>query len=109
MPSFVSSMENKILAIDFDGVIHDYKNPLPGRRMGPPIEGAKDALESYVAAGHEVIVFSVWGHDAGATTIEKWMHYYKIPFHSITNIKPKADLYLDDHGKKFERWDLVKI
>lgn len=102
-------MENKILAIDFDGVIHDYKNPLPGRRMGPPIEGAKEALESYAAAGHEVIVFSVWGHDAGATTIEAWMKYYKIPFHSITNIKPKADVYLDDHGQKFERWDLVTI
>lgn len=77
--------------------------------MGPPIEGAKEALERYAAAGHEIIIHSVWAHDEGAKTIAAWMEYYKIPFHSITNIKPKADLYLDDHAQKFISWDQVKI
>ncbi len=98
-----------ILAIDFDGVIHNHANPIPGRRMGPPIEGAREALEKFVAQEYEIIIFSVWAHDAGATTIEAWMNYYQIPFHQITNIKPKADLYLDDHAQKFISWDQVKI
>jgi ribonucleotide monophosphatase NagD (HAD superfamily) len=38
-------MKNKpVIAVDFDGVVHDYKHPLPDRRMGEPIEGAKVAL-----------------------------------------------------------------
>lgn len=77
--------------------------------MGPPVSGAREALEACDKIGHEIIVFTVWGHDAGAQTIEAWMKYYKIPFHRITNIKPKADIYLDDHGQKFISWGQVKI
>lgn len=75
--------------------------------MGPPIEGAKEALEKFLSLGHEIIVHSVWAHDEGAKTIEAWMNFYQIPFHHITNIKPKADLYLDDHAQKFISWDQV--
>ena len=94
---------NRILAIDFDGVIHDYKNPVEGKRMGLPIEGTKEALTQLFDEGNEIIVFSVWGNQEDV--IGDWMEYYEIPYHSITNIKPNADIYLDDRAIRFEGWD----
>ncbi len=52
-------MMSKILAIDFDGVIHDFKNPIEGRRMGAPIEGTKEALDKFKSKGYKIIVFTV--------------------------------------------------
>lgn len=95
------------LAIDFDQVIHDTKNPIPGRRMGGPILGAKEALERLKKRGDTIIVFTVWGGDAGRKTISDWMNYYQIPFDSITNIKPSADAYIDDKGIRFNNWEEV--
>jgi len=91
-----------IIAIDFDGVLHDFKNPKPGRRMGEPIEGAKEALKSFKQARHKIIVLSVWGNKA--RIIGDWMKYYDLPFDEITNIKPAADWYIDDNGYRFENW-----
>lgn len=93
-----------ILAIDFDGVIHDHKNPIEGRRMGPPIIGAKEALKKYMVRGDTVIIFTVWGDEKGQKTIREWLHFYHIPFSSVTNIKPRADVYLDDKAVRFTNW-----
>lgn len=92
-------------AIDFDRVVHDADNPVQGRRMGPPIEGAKDALKDIRNAGNEIIIFTVWGGtDQGRDTIKKWMQYYEIPFDSITNVKPNADIFIDDRAVRFIDW-----
>lgn len=89
-------------AIDFDGTIHDNKNPVTGRRMGPPIDGAKEYINGLKAQGHAVIVHSVWGGDR--KTIGDWMGYYGIDFDDITNVKPKADFYIDDRAIRFTSW-----
>lgn len=95
-------MKGLVLAIDFDGVIHDHKHPVPGRKMGPPIEGAKDALVHLKAQGHRIIVFSVWGDRP--TVIHDWMTYWGIPYDDITNVKPNADAYIDDKAIPFTSW-----
>ena len=98
-----------ILAIDFDGVIHDYKNPVPHRRMGADMMGAKQALMLFKSRGDEIIVFSVWGDEKGQKTISDFMNYYGLPFNRITNIKPNADYYIDDKAIKFTTWqDVLK-
>ena len=96
-----------ILAIDFDGVVHDHKHPVQGRRMGPPIEGAQAALQSFAARGDIIIIHSVWGDQQKA--IGDWMKYYEIPYDQITHIKPQADVYLDDKAIRFTRWVDVMI
>ena len=48
-----------VIACDFDGVIHDWKHPKPGMRMGLPIDGAKEAITSLKELGHTIIVHSV--------------------------------------------------
>lgn len=92
-----------VIAIDFDGVIHDYKNPIKGRRMGLPIEGALEGLKKFKNRGDTIIIHSCKAGDP--SMIEKWMTYYNIPYYdSITNIKPIADVYLDDKAIRFENW-----
>lgn len=96
-----------VLAIDFDGVVHDYKNPLVGRRMGAPIEGAKSALAK-LARRNTIIIFSVWGD---SPAMKEWLDFYQIKYHKITNVKPMADIYLDDKALRFSNWydSLVEI
>jgi hypothetical protein len=100
-----TNTENKIIAIDFDGVIHDFKNPIAGRRMGGVIEGAKKALETLEFRGYEIIVFSYWAkNESNIKTIADWMEYYHCPYSQITNIKPNAVAYIDDRGIRFTSW-----
>lgn len=94
-----------ILAIDFDGVIHDKAHPKPGRRMGPPIDGAAITLRKLWGEGHKIIVHTVMAtNTAGYEAVEDWMTYYQIPFDTITAIKPAADWYVDDHALRFIDW-----
>lgn len=93
-----------ILAIDFDGVIHDNKNPVEGRKMGAPIEGAKDALWGFQTRGDKIIIFCVWASGKAIGTIIDWCKFYDIPYSDITNIKPHCDIYIDDKAIRFTNW-----
>lgn len=92
-----------ILAIDFDGVLHDFKHPVEGRRMGPPMTGAKEKMVALKNAGHELIVHTVW-EPKSWPTITAWLAYYAIPYDLVTNVKPNADIYLDDKAVRFTSW-----
>lgn len=96
----------KVIAIDFDGVVHDFKNPVSGRTMGGPIEGTLDALNLLRDAGYQIIIFTFRGW---AQYVVDWLDYYNIPYDSITNTKPNADFYIDDKGLRFTNWpDIIK-
>lgn len=102
----LTSSKYRIIAVDFDGVIHDHENPIEGRRMGAPIDGAQEALEYLKGQGDKIIIFCVWaGSDQGKKTISDWMVFYEIPFNDITNIKPNADFYIDDRAIRFVNWE----
>lgn len=94
----------RVLAVDFDGVIHDRANSVEGRKMGPPIDGAKETLKALYRNGDTIIVFCVWGGGQGEKVIADWMQFYGIPFDKITNVKPQADCYLDDKAVRFTDW-----
>ncbi len=94
-------MEKEILAIDFDGVIHDYKNPTKGRRMGAPIEGAKEAIIK-LSRQYKIVVYGVGG--GTPKFIEDWLKYFGIPYDEVTNIKPNAKYYIDDKAIRFIDW-----
>lgn len=95
------------LSIDFDGVIHDFKNPIPGRRMGGPILGAKESLIQIKKLGYEIIVFSTWATGNGVGAICNFMNYYELPFDKITNVKQDCDYYIDDKAIEFSNWKEV--
>lgn len=98
-------LPTKILAVDFDGVIHDFRNPIKGRRMGAPIAGVMEALKLLKSKRYTIVVFTVWGGtDQGQKTIADFMKYYELPYDEITNIKPNADYYIDDKAVRFADW-----
>lgn len=95
----------RVLAIGFDGVIHDKAHPVPGRRMGGPMPGAERAMTALHAGGCRLIVHCVWADsEHNRRVICDWLSYYMIPFDEITNIKPAADVYLDDKAVRFASW-----
>lgn len=94
-----------IIAVDFDGVIHDHKHSIKGKRMGAPVEGTDKALRTLKARGHKIVVLSVWGDDKGKPIIADFMKYYGLLYDEITNIKIRADIYLDDHAVRFTTWE----
>lgn len=89
------------MAVDFDGVIHDHKQK--GKGMGQPIEGAVAAMKRLKQGGNTVIIHSVWGDNK--EVIGEWCKQYGIPYDDITNIKPQADIYLDDRALRFVTWE----
>lgn len=95
-------MSMKNIAIDFDGTIHDFAHPVPGRKMGPPMEGAQAALEQLQTDGYNIIVFCRWAtNEYNCKVIADWMRYFEMPFVDVTNIKPDAVAYIDDRGIRF--------
>lgn len=92
------------IAIDFDGVIHDYKKTEEGHCMGPPIPGALEALKALWKAEHTVIIFTCRG-DA-TEHVRAWFKHYDCRYwDQITDLKPRADIYIDDKGLKFITWE----
>ena len=91
-----------IIAIDWDRTIHDTDNPVPGRKLGPPLPGAKEALIELRRQGHTIIIHSC----ARAAPMADWLAWWEIPYSTIWqgNGKPVADWYVDDRGVKFTSW-----
>lgn len=89
------------IAIDFDGVLHDYKHPVPGRRMGRPVAGSIEALEAL--RGHELVIFTV----KPPKVVQDWLAYWKFPPLRVTNTKEDFDLIVDDKAIRFTNWNAL--
>lgn len=92
-----------ILAIDFDGTIHDNTHPIPGRKMGPPMFGAQEALEYWHRQGYTIHVYTIWDQSKHHV-IADWLNYYRIPWDIITNRKQDAYVYIDNRAVQFTDW-----
>lgn len=97
------------IAVDFDRVIHDIDGPRdPGHRMGQPIALAVESMQELHRRGHKLIIFTRWaGTPAGQRACENWLHYFKVPFHRVTALKPDANIYIDDKGYRFNTWGMT--
>jgi len=106
------------IGVDFDGVLHSYAQGFTGAcdLPGDPVPGAREWVESMLAAGHEVIVFSCRARtvaqasedDPGSTwdpggreAMREWLARHGFPALPITGTKPAASVYLDDRALSF--------
>jgi hypothetical protein len=96
------SSPSKILAIDFDRVLHDVDHPLTGKRMGAPLPGAVEACQELADRGFELVCFTIRGAKAH---IYKWLEYYDFPPMEVTNVKPDALVFVDDRAYRHVAWD----
>jgi hypothetical protein len=93
------------IAVDFDQVLHNKAAPIKGRRMGPPLPGAKESLEMLREAGHNVIIHTtIATNPSGAKAVEDWLDYYDMEHDGVTAIKPVASFYIDDKAIRHISW-----
>ena len=106
---------NNQIAIDFDGVIHtNSKGFFDGTVYDKPMEGVKEALEQ-LSEKYKIIIFTckvkpdrpLINGKTGKELIETWLSKHGL-LHYISEItceKPRALLYIDDKGYRFNNWE----
>lgn len=112
-PGFEHDANN--IAIDFDGVIHNFdKGYYDGTCYGAPIPGSLEALKN-LSTKYKIIIFTAKAKPSrplvnGKTGIElvrEWLNKHGVLQYisEITSEKPRAILYIDDNGYKFNNWE----
>lgn len=102
------------IAIDFDGVIHkNSKGFYDGTVYDEPIEGALEAIKK-LSQQYEIVIFTAKAKPdrplvngkTGSELIWDWLKKYDIQQYikKVTSEKPRAVLYIDDKGIRFESW-----
>lgn len=111
----VTQEESKVVAIDFDGVIHSFEHGFhDGTIYGTPLPGAQKALE-YFSTNYTIILFTAKAKPdrplvngkTGVELVWEWLKKYNLDsyIHQITAEKPRAICYIDDKGIRFTNWE----
>ncbi len=98
------SAQIKTIAIDFDGVIHRNLTPWRGSASidDIPVFGVRVAIAALRSACR-VVVFSCRARSVeGRTAILAWLKQHKILVDDVTDVKPMAEVYLDDRSICFD-------
>lgn len=111
---FVNEQEKKVIAVDFDGVVHDcHKGFHDGTLYGEPLP---DSLESIreLSKDYTVIIHTVRARSdrppinglTGTEQVWEWLRKNKIDdcVKEVTSDKPRTFVYLDDKALRFENW-----
>ena len=112
-PGFESDLKN--VAIDFDGVIHDFsKGWHDGTCYGDPIPGSLSAIKE-LSKSYNIIIFTakvkpsrpLVGGKTGQQLVTQWLKDHDVFQYvdEITCEKPRAQIYIDDKGCRFENWE----
>ena len=107
---------NNQVAIDFDGVVHgNSKGFYDGTVYDPPIEGSVEAIKWFHSQGLDIVLFTakvkpdrpLVDGKTGEELIWEWLAKYEINSYikEITCEKPRAIVYIDDRGIRFESWE----
>ena len=107
---------NNQVAIDFDGVVHrNSKGFHDGTVYDPPMEGAIEAIKWFASQGLDIVLFTakvkpdrpLVNGKTGEELIWEWLAKYEINSYikEITCEKPRAIVYIDDRGIRFESWE----
>ena len=106
------------ICVDFDGVLHAYTSGWQGAAViaDPPVDGAFEALRTYLAATPPLTlaIYSARSAQAdGIQSMHSWIDTHdaatRHPEHEplvdsllFPHYKPAAKVYLDDRGVRFE-------
>jgi hypothetical protein len=107
--------QSNVLAIDFDGVLHNaYDGWGDGTCYGDPIPGSINAIK-FLSKKYDIIIFTAKAKPdrplvngkTGVSLVKEWLEKYDILKYvsDITSEKPRAELYIDDNGYRFQNWE----
>jgi len=111
----VSKDETNLLAVDFDGVIHNHHLGFhDGTIYGDPIPGSIEAIKE-LSKKYNIVIFTCKANPnrplingkTGPDLIWEWLekHGLKSYIQDITYDKVNAVYYIDDKGIRFQNWD----
>ena len=98
----------KIVCLDFDGVIHSYTSGWKGVDVipDPPVPGTHEALEAYLDAGFEIVIYSSRSKEEAG--IRAMKEYVALEFGGdmerrlkFAHEKPPAWITIDDRAVQF--------
>jgi len=112
-PGFENESNN--IAIDFDGVIHDFsKGFYDGTCYGEPLPGSIESIKK-LSKKFNIVIFTAKAKPSrpliqgktGKEHVEDWLKKHEIfsLVKEVTSEKPRAFLYIDDKGYRFSNWD----
>ncbi|MBT7523243.1 MAG: hypothetical protein HN651_01960 [Gammaproteobacteria bacterium] len=112
-PGFERELNN--VAIDFDGVIHNFdKGWHNGTCYGDPLPGSLEAIRA-LSEKYNIIIFTAKAKSnrplvngkTGTELVKEWLEKYNVMQYvqEITSEKPRAKIYIDDNGYRFNSWD----
>jgi hypothetical protein len=102
-------VRKKIIAVDFDGVLHRYNSGWQGVAVipDPPVDGAIEWLVGLLESGYEVHISSSRNVDReGRLAMKAWLVAHGFPVGRLGEIqvpvhKPPAWLTIDDRALTF--------
>ena len=106
--------ENDNIAIDFDGVIHEFNGWGDGTCYGKPLVGALEAIK-LLSKKYNIIIFTAKSKPnrplvegkTGTELVWDWLKKYNVDSYikEVTAEKPRAKIYIDDKGYRFNNWE----
>lgn len=94
----------KVVALDFDGVIHKYTSKWVAEDIIPdgPVDGIKEFIDD-LKKKYRVVIYSTRAKtEKGRKAIEKWLEENGISIDAIYYEKPMAFVYIDDRAIRFD-------
>ncbi|MDR1219703.1 MAG: hypothetical protein LBK73_08860 [Treponema sp.] len=106
--AIVSNTGEKVVAVDFDGVINSYISGWKGpTETDAPVLSAAESLKTLYNRGYKVIIFSTRANtQEGIDTIREYLRKHTennelADTIEVTDQKPIADMYIDDRAIPF--------
>ena len=90
--------KEKIVSIDFDGVLSQYNGWEGEDITGKPIKGAKEFILRLIESGYKPVVFTTRNPEL----ISNWLDEFGFPDIEVTNTKYPSLVYIDDRCVKFD-------
>lgn len=100
-------MNKQTVAVDFDGVLHQYDGWKGADHFDEPYPWAKEFLERCKEVGYQVIIYTT----RDVLAVEMWLAKYQLLSltSGIRNEKPPAIAYVDDRGVRFDPRDMDRV
>lgn len=95
--------QRSIICVDFDRVIYDTDNAIPGI-MPAPLPDTVEAMQQ-LSRRYDIVIFTLRANTPDISYLVDWLNQYSIPFNEITDTKVvDAVAYIDDKAIRHTSW-----